>query len=150
MGIEGGAVRVSFGRALLDEPEADPRRWFRGGKKALISGRCDLQQRLSEWVEETVYPEIPLFRNELINRDQLSSSANTGHKRLLAAMLTAPNREDLGIAKTPSEKSLNPSFVTERKWPASQARGQARVLSARTDPMILAGGGGGGHHRSTG
>ncbi|MGZ8243100.1 hypothetical protein [Methylomagnum sp.] len=102
-------------RALLDEPEADSLRWFRGGKEALISGRGGLQQRLSEWVEKTVYSETPLFRNELINRDQPSPSANTGRKRLLAAMLAAPDRENLGIAKTPAEKSLYLSLLKESR-----------------------------------
>lgn len=108
-------------RALLDAPEADSIRWFRGGKEALISGRGDLQQRLSEWVEETVYPETPLFRNELINRDQPSPSANTGRKRLIAAMLAAPEREDLGIAKTPAEKSLYLSLLKQSGLHRKQA-----------------------------
>jgi hypothetical protein len=108
-------------RALLDEPEADSLRWFRGGKEALISRRRDLQQQLSKWVEENVYPETPLFRNELINRDQPSPSANTGRKRLLAAMLAAPDQEDLGIAKTPAEKSLYLSLLKESGLHRKQA-----------------------------
>ena len=98
-------------RALLDQPEADSLRWFWGSKEPLISGRHDLQHRLSEWVEDTVYPQAPLFLNELINRDQPSPSANTGRKRLLAAMLAAPDQENLGIAKTPAEKSLYLSLL---------------------------------------
>lgn len=100
-------------RALLDEPEAGSLRWFWGGTEACLTGRRDLQQRLSGWVQTTVYPQAPLFRNELINRDQPSPSANTGRKRLLAAMLAAPEQESLGIAKTPAEKSLYLSLLKE-------------------------------------
>lgn len=108
-------------RALLDEPEAGSLRWYWSGKEALITGRRDLQRRLSEWVEATVYPDTPRFRNELINRDQPSPSANTGRKRLLAAMLGAPDREDLGIAKTPAEKSLYLSLLKESGLHRKQA-----------------------------
>jgi hypothetical protein len=108
-------------RALLDEPEAESLIWFWGGRRILVNNRRHLQQLLSEWVEETAYPHTPLFRNELINRDQPSPSANTGRKRLLAAMLAAPDQEDLGIAKTPAEKSLYLSLLKESGLHRKQA-----------------------------
>jgi hypothetical protein len=108
-------------RALLDEPEADSLTWFWGGRRILVSNRRYLQHLLSKWVEETVYPDAPLFRNELINRDKPSPSANTGRKRLLAAMLGAPDQPDLGIAKTPAEKSLYLSLLKESGLHRKQA-----------------------------
>jgi hypothetical protein len=108
-------------RALLDEPEADSLRWFWDGKEHLVHNRRHLQRLLSDWVEENAYPQAPLFRNELINRDQPSPSANTGRKRLLAAMLASPDQEDLGIAKTPAEKSLYLSLLKESGLHRKQA-----------------------------
>ena len=98
-------------RALLDESESAALRWFWGGKEVLINNRRHLQQRLSQWAEQTVYPKSPRFHNELINRDQPSPSANLARKRLLAAMLAAPGEESLSIAKTPAEKSLYLSLL---------------------------------------
>ncbi|MDD5037625.1 MAG: hypothetical protein PHE55_23090, partial [Methylococcaceae bacterium] len=105
------AEAVQLLRTLLGEPESLD--WYWGGKQVLINNRRHLQHRLSEWIEKQVYPESPKFRNELVNRDQPSPSANTGRKRLLTAMLAAPHEESLGIAKTPAEKSLYLSLLKE-------------------------------------
>jgi hypothetical protein len=107
--ISAEAEALQLIRALLGEPES--LRWFWGGEKRPVTDRRDLQRQLSDWVECTVYTSTPWFRNELINRDQPSPSANTGRKRLLAAMLAAPGEEELGIAKTPAEKSLYLSLL---------------------------------------
>jgi hypothetical protein len=108
---EGEAVQLI--RALLGQPEAESLHWFWGGKERLVTSRRHLQWQLSAWVEKIAYPQAPLLRNELINRDHPSASANTGRKRLLAAMLSAPGEESLGIAKTPAEKSLYLSLLHE-------------------------------------
>jgi len=108
---EGEALQLI--RALLGQPEAESLHWFWGGKERLVTSRRHLQWQLSDWVEKIAYPQTPLLRNELINRDHPSASANTGRKRLLAAMLSAPGEESLGIAKTPAEKSLYLSLLQE-------------------------------------
>lgn len=96
-------------RALLDEPEALC--WYWGGREEPLRDRRHLQERLSRWADVQCFPKSPLLRNELINRDRPSPSANLGRKRLLAAMLTAADRPDLGIEKTPAEKSLYLSLL---------------------------------------
>jgi len=98
-------------RALIGEAETLD--WYWGGRHILMNDCRYLQTQLSDWVENIIYPDAPLFRNELINRDQPSPSANTGRKRLLAAMLAAPHEESLGIDKTPAEKSLYLSLLKE-------------------------------------
>jgi hypothetical protein len=98
-------------RALLEAPET--LRWYFGSEPRRIRDR----RELSRWVEETCYPQAPLIRNELINRERPSASASTGRKRLLAAMLAAmlaaPDRDGLGIEKAPAEKSLYLSLLRE-------------------------------------
>ena len=106
---EAEALRLIQG--LIDEPENSSINWYWGGKHVLVNNRRHLQTLLSKWVEEDIYPKAPFFGNELINRDQPSPSANTGRKRLLAAMLNLPDVEDLGISKTPAEKSLYLSLL---------------------------------------
>lgn len=96
---------------LIEVPESLS--WYFGGEHRVIRSRRDLQAQLSAWIEDVCYPGAPLIRNELINRDQPSASAATGRKRLLAAMLAAPDRYGLGIDKTPAEKSLYLSLLKE-------------------------------------
>lgn len=98
-------------RALLEAPETLS--WYFGGEPRPIRGRRDLQRELSRWIEETCYPQAPLIRNELINRERPSASASTGRKHLLTAMLTASGRDGLGIEKAPAEKSLYLSLLRE-------------------------------------
>jgi hypothetical protein len=96
---------------VLEEPEALS--WYFGGKPHAIRSRRHLQAELSAWIEDICYPKAPLIRNELINREQPSASAATGRKRLLAAMLAAPDRAGLNIEKIPAEKSLYLSLLKE-------------------------------------
>lgn len=95
-------------QTLIEEPEALT--WWFGGDVCQIRDRRDLQRQLSEWME-AVYHQAPLIRNELINRERPSTSAATGRKRLLAAMLNAADQPELGIEKDPAEKSLYLSLL---------------------------------------
>ena len=106
---ETAAVQVI--RGLIEAPES--LHWNFGDERRRVQGRRDLQQQLSAWVQETCYPETPLIRNELINREQPSTSAATGRKRLIAAMLSAGAQSGLGIDKAPAEKSLYLSLLKE-------------------------------------
>ena len=94
---------------LLAEPES--LRWFWSGEERAVQNRRDLQRQFSAWVGEQCYPQSPVMSNELINWDRPSASANTGRKRLLAAMLSAADQEDLAIRKSPAEKSLYLSLL---------------------------------------
>ena len=90
-------------RGLIAAPEQ--LRWFRDGIEQPIQQRRELQGLLSDWAARR-YPKAPRLNNELLNRDAPSPSANLGRKRLIAAMLSAADQPELGIAKTPAEKSL--------------------------------------------
>jgi len=94
---------------LLAEPNGLD--WFFNGEKYVVTSRRDLQGRLSTWLEAHCYPLAPLLRNELIMWEQPSSSASTGRNRLIHAMLTAPDQDNLGISKTPAEMSLYLSLL---------------------------------------
>ncbi|MBK1693556.1 hypothetical protein CKO09_02220 [Chromatium weissei] len=98
-------------RTLLEAPETLS--WFFGGKHRDICDRSAFQRELSRWVQKVCFPQAPLLRNELINRERPSTAANIGRKKLLAAMLKTPEQEGLGIEKTPAEKSLYLSLLHE-------------------------------------
>lgn len=108
---------------FIEAPEAA--NWYFGGEYRVVRNRRDLQTRLSAWIKDTCYPEAPLIRNELINREQPSASAATGRKRLVAAMLAAADCEGLGIEKVPAEKGLYLSLL--------KASGLHRLEAGRWD-----------------
>lgn len=122
-------------RALLEEPEL--LRWFWAGEERALRDRRDLQRQLSDWVELHCYPQTPLLRNELLNWDQPSASANTGRKRLLAAMLSAADQDQLGIAKSPAEKSLYLSLLQATGLHRREAGGLGFYAPAADDPCHL-------------
>jgi hypothetical protein len=95
---EGNAVGT-----LLDVPQAQ--RWYWLGRLLPVTGPRGLQEQLS-CVLDTVYSSGPVFRNELINRDQPSSTANAARNKLLQALLRHGNVEDLAIDKFPAEKAM--------------------------------------------
>jgi hypothetical protein len=53
-----------------------------------------------------VYPSTPNWRNELINRRSLSSSAAAARRDLIAAMIDHPAEENLGMKGVPPERSI--------------------------------------------
>lgn len=108
--------------ALLESPEH--LRWHFGDEDRPIANRRMLQAELSDWVMQQCFPLAPLISNELINRERPSAAASTARKKLLAAMLTAPDHDGLGIAKTPAEKSLYLSLLRESRLHRSGADGR--------------------------
>lgn len=95
-------------RTLLEEPESLT--WSVQGEEWVVSNRRGLQEKLSSWMK-SYYSDAPLIRNELSNWDKPSPSANTGRKRLINAMLSFAEEEDLDIEKTPAEKGLYLSLL---------------------------------------
>lgn len=77
-----------------------------------VESRRGLQSLLSQ-VLEVVYPQSPIIRNELINREMPSPQANLGKKNLLAAMQANSDKEAFGIEKFPPEKGMYLAFFRE-------------------------------------
>ena len=90
-------------RSLMESPE---HLTWHFDQPRVINHRYDLQRELTRWVKNECYPDAPTVRNELINCEKPSTSAVTGRKRLIDAMLSQANQEKLGIEKTPAELSI--------------------------------------------
>lgn len=95
-------------RELVELPALS--KWFYQGQQQIIRTRRDVQELMST-VLEAVYHAAPILDNELINRDNPSSQANAARNKLLAAMLSNPECEDLGIEKFPPEKAIYRSVL---------------------------------------
>ncbi len=88
---------------LVDTP-ADSE-WCNNGVKLPVSNKRSLQIALSK-VLKSVYSKTPIIRNEMMNRNKLSSQATAARNKLLFSMLYHGKEKDLAIEKFPPEKSI--------------------------------------------
>ncbi len=90
---------------LLEHPENQA--WFFKNEPIEITHRRDLQTALSNILTQ-IYPHTPIIRNELINRDKLSSQAAGARSKLAARLMTHSQYEDLAFEKDkfPPEKAI--------------------------------------------
>lgn len=79
--------------------------WYYQGKAVALSSQRDLNDLLSRACDE-VYSATPHWRNELINRRSLSSSAAAARRNLIEAMFEHYNEEQLSFVGNPPERSM--------------------------------------------
>lgn len=82
--------------------------WFNSGKEISITSSRRLNSYLSDKCS-SVYFKTPIFKNELINREHLTTPINTARKILFRALLSDDSRLDnLGFdpLKFPPEKTI--------------------------------------------
>lgn len=61
---------------------------------------------LASDIADDLYPKAPVIKNELINRNKISSSAAKARRVLMEHMCEAENDVDLGFDKTPAEANI--------------------------------------------
>ncbi|UVD80044.1 hypothetical protein NWE55_01765 [Myroides albus] len=81
--------------------------WFFNGKQISIKDKKALNKQLSDICTE-VFSKEPILKNELINREFISSQISTARKRLIKALLNNSTEKDLGFEenKFPPEKAI--------------------------------------------
>jgi hypothetical protein len=79
--------------------------WFYRGQSVALASQRELNDLLSRACDE-VYHATPRWRNELINRRALSSSAAAARRNLIEAMFEHGEEERLGFEDTPPERSM--------------------------------------------
>ena len=86
--------------------------YFKGKAQKGINGKKEFNKLLSR-ICESVYPETPLFKNELMNRDKISTSIHTARKKFFKALVEDWQQEDLGFPKDnfPPEKTIYISLL---------------------------------------
>lgn len=112
--------------------------WVIGGSKTPIQNKRELQIQLSDLLDR-VYAKTPFIRNELVNRDRPSATANAARKKLLVAMLDHANAAELGIEKFPAEKAMYRSVLLAtglHSYRDGQWQFQSPVFS-KNDPSRL-------------
>jgi hypothetical protein len=89
---------------------SDHCQWYHCGQPQRIESRRELNAFLSAW-QTILYPQTPRIRNELVNRQELSSAAAAARRTLIEAMLEHADEPDLGIQGNPPEKSMYLSLL---------------------------------------
>lgn len=79
--------------------------WYYKGKTQIIESVRDFNKLLSR-VCDDVYQKTPIIRNELFNRQKLSSAISLARVNLLDAMLNHSDEENFGIESFPPEKTI--------------------------------------------
>ena len=84
----------------------------KGDKKRKITSYRVLNQLLSDAAEVT-YPDTPAYRNEMVNKEYLSSPILTARKALLRKLIDNGDQKDLGFPenKFPPEKTIYLSLL---------------------------------------
>lgn len=90
--------------------------WFSEGKRLTISTGKQLLGYISN-VCDTVFHQSPQIKNELLNRQSLSSAASGARMRLIKAMLEGESEPNLGMSadQRPPEMSMYLSILKQGK-----------------------------------
>ena len=82
-------------------------KWFFNGKQQVIKCRKDFNKLLST-VCDSVYKETPIIRNELFNKQKISSAISLARVNLLDAMIEHWQEENFGFFSTqyPPERTI--------------------------------------------
>lgn len=89
--------------------------WIYNGAEAKINSKKNFNKLLSQICIE-VYPKTPIFKNELVNKNKISSSIHTAKKNYLRALVDSWNKPELGFAsdKFPPEKTIYLTLLKEQ------------------------------------
>jgi hypothetical protein len=81
--------------------------WYYQGRKRHISNKQSFNQLLSS-VCEQVYTAVPVFRNELMNKTNVSGQVSSARNKLIERLLINITEENIGFADNefPPEKSI--------------------------------------------
>lgn len=106
--------------------------WYFKGMKYTIDDRRSLNQLLS-LICKTIYPDAPVFRNEMVNKTKLSGSISTARRNLLRQLVLHWTQPDLAFEpnKFPPEKTIYLTLLRETGM--HRAADETWELSAPTD-----------------
>ena len=110
---------LPFGQANAVEPGVE---WLHEGDVVRIESRGGLNRFLSDVCDRT-FDKAPILRNELVNRDKLSSAVAAARMRLLGLMLDEEEKEFLGLTGAPPERTIYRSMF--------HASGMHKVMDGR-------------------
>ena len=89
--------------------------WIYNGAEVQINSKKNFNKLLSQICLE-VYPKTPTFKNELVNKNKISSTIHSAKKNYLRALVESWDKPDLGFAsdKFPPEKTIYLTLLKEQ------------------------------------
>ena len=109
--------------------------WYWEGTQIRVPQRRALQSALSD-IMDGIYLDSPIVRNELINRDRLSSQAAAARNKLFSYMLDRADQPGFGIDKYPPEKAIYRSILEHGELHAMDDSGNWRLVSPHEDDPL--------------
>lgn len=87
--------------------------WLYKGREVAIDNQSSLYTFLSTICEHDLYTKTPVLRNELFNKEYLSTPINTARKALFKRLLSNANEKDLGYddKRFPPDKAIYISLL---------------------------------------
>lgn len=120
--------------SLINQPDLSE--WYWRGEALNVPDQSTLQPMLSD-VMDDIFRDAPRVRNELINRDILSTQAAAGRNRLFHAMLDHADKPGLGIEKYPPERAIYRSIFEAGKLHVEKNNEWKFVEPKRGDKLNL-------------
>ena len=89
-------------------------KWFFDGKEIKIPNKKKFNGVLSQIINK-IYPDTPIYHNELMNKTNVSSSIHTAKKEYINALIENWNKPNIGFndKKFPPEKTIYFSLLKE-------------------------------------
>lgn len=89
-------------------------KWYFKGEEQEIANKKDFNKLLSQ-ICGRIYRATPVFKNELVNKNKISSSIHTAKKNYFKALTNHWDKENLGFddTKFPPEKTIYLSLLKE-------------------------------------
>lgn len=108
--------------------------WFYNGKVEKIKSKKELNETLSS-ICDAEFEHAPIYRNELINKEFLSSQISTARKSFIRHLLNNESVENLGFPddKFPPEKSIFLTLVKDTGIHRKDTKLKHYAFSAPTD-----------------
>ena len=120
--------------ALVGDPTLSE--WHWRGELLASTDRRALQRVLSD-VMDRIYADAPVIRNELINRDRLSSQAAAARNKLFQHMLADEAKPGLNIQKYPPERAIYRSVLEKGDLHVEAKAGWAFIAPDTEDSLRL-------------
>ena len=118
--------------ALVTEPTVDGCTWYWRGREKTVTDRKELNRLLSEVCDE-VYSAAPKLQNELINRQNLSSSVVVAVKKVIGGLLGTAGEAKLGFEGNGPEVSIFRAVLEEQGLYRQDLDGAWRLCRPKED-----------------
>jgi len=113
-------------------PEEYKSRFIYLGKEVLIKRKAALSELMSH-ICDTVYSKTPVVNNEAINKNEITSVANTSRSKIVAALLRNELEPNLGLTGSGQEVSIMRStLVRTGVWEENNGIPQINLKTEKT------------------